>query len=107
MIGFFIDLCIPILIDDWFDMHLFDVVGDVRIVSFAHQTIDLLLHLCLLGLFDVVSTEVLVLKAAFELLLATRVVIDCLDGPFRRKVRSINVLYTLWSFYCAPSFNFS
>lgn len=107
VIRFLIDLCIPILIDDWLDMHFFDMVGNVWIVPFAHHTVDLLLHLRFFRLFEKVRRSRVVLGTEFELLFAAGVVIDCLDGPLRRKVRGVDVLYIVLSLYCAPSFNLS
>lgn len=107
MIGLFIDLCVPILIDDWFDVHFFDMIGYVGIVTFAHHIVDLLLHLSLFRLFDEVGRGGVVFGINFELLFATGVVIDSLDGPLRRKVRGIEVLYIIRPLYCAPSFDLS
>lgn len=107
VIRFFVDLCVPILIDDWLDVHFFYMVGDVRIVAFAHHAVDLLLHLGLLRLFEEVTRGKIVFCPDFELLFAAGVVIDSLDGPLRRKVRGVNVLYIIRSLYCAPSFDLS
>lgn len=107
VIRFFIDLCIPVLIDDWLDVYFFDMIGDVGIVPFAHHAVDLFLHLCLFRLFEEVRRGGVVLGTDFELLFATGVVIDCLDGSLRWKVRGVDILYIVRSLYCAPSFDLS
>lgn len=107
VIRFFVDLCVPILIDDWLDVHFFYMVGDVRIVAFAHHAVDLLLHLGLFRLLEEVTRGKIVFCPDFELLFTAGVVIDSLDGPLRRKVRGVNVLYIIRSLYCAPSFDLS
>lgn len=95
VIRFFIDLYSPIFIDDWLNMHLFNMIRYVRIMSSAHHAIDLFLHLYLLWFPDEVFRSNLLLKTALELLFATCVVIDSLNGPFRWKVRGIYILYTI------------